>query len=76
MQTWIGVLAMKTSIKGTIGPIFTRREKDLNDIRVLECTVMDELVRGQCYMRVTSCKIDDKMVEGSEGRMYIRLVFS
>ena len=52
---------MKTSIKGTIGPIFTSHEKDLNDVRVPESTMMDGLARGQCQMWVTRCKIDDKI---------------
>lgn len=64
MQTWIGVLATKTSIKGMIGPIFTRREKDLNDVRVLDGTMMDGLARGQCHVWATRCMIDDKTYRG------------
>ena len=62
MQAWIGVLAMETSIEETFGPFFAQaREIDLNDVRVLESTMMDGLARGQCQMWVTRCKIDDKM---------------
>jgi len=46
------------------GPSFAEaREKDLNDVRVPDNTMMNGLARGQCHMWVTSCKIDDKTTE-------------
>lgn len=62
---------MKTVIEGTIGPFFAEaREKDLNDSRVLESTMMDELARGQIW--VTRCKIDDKTDRTLGGALFSR----
>ena len=52
--------------RGTSRTCFAEtREKDLNDVRKPESTMMDELARGQCRMWVTRCKIDDQMAKGT-----------
>lgn len=70
-QAWIGVLAMKTRIEEMIGPFFAEaREEDLNDVRVLESTIVDGPARDQPQMWVTRYKIDDKTDRGvSRGRI-------
>lgn len=62
VQAWTGTMAVMTIVaKNDWSLSAEAREKDPNDVRVPDNTMMDTAAHSQCDIWVTRCKIDDTM---------------